>query len=1043
MLLHCTSKCSCQVPARIAPFSDQFILLKCGSQPSESTCTHSLRRAAVPLPAEAVLTISKDPVVIDMKSMIAFQAPSTLVGCPTEHIIMQLKRTKKLHNELKHSLPDGGQKILDRVNMLTLCTAKRLFTIREPESAPQCANQPTRDETNIQADTHATTQSNAPDINDISIAFKPARVIYKGHSKRHYGDTKSSATTEINLVGLMEQSAEELKQLETGGAAIQVSPIVATSLFKHQREGLFWMLQREKSSRVDSSKWAGKLPNGGIVADDMGLGKTLQMIALISTSGPRNPEYKGGTLILCPVSLADQWEEQIATHTISLAASTTENRALRVLQYRGSTRHQYDFSKYDVVIASLDIIKADNRKPDRHGIARVPWRRIVIDEAHLIRSHDSERFRSIMPLQAESRWVLTGTPLSNGPADLFPLFAFLRFPGVKSPEDWRHHFPKGAEDPSKLQRYLRTVMLRRTKTSICIELPPRKDIQRKFDFSSKERELYDWIERFGERIGPLYGAPREAMTVHTALRQVCNCPSLLVTDSNRDSIEYVLEQWHEFLLQQRSKIDASDEKIVCHFIRRQVAPQLVQKRKAYGWKDALIALSVYFTSRALNKTGYGQDDTKLQQTAVDADSNASEAALGDLSDIFGQLTLKPKQSVVACLDILDAIPSTKMDALVQSIHEMPQGDKGVVFSQWTKCLDAVEQRLQAEGIGYTRIDGKQTQSRRTTSLGRFRHSTGIKVLLASLKVADVGLNLNYANHAFVYDLSWNPQTQKQAVDRIYRIGQKQETFVHRMLVNNTVEAHVAHVQQEKLEDAARIVRPTQAPKKHPKQQQQQQLQKPRSMPNDRTVSSDAESDVSVSDQDSISNRALNFGDKDTTSTAAVNKPTPPKNQNQHQARVALGHVSLNAATSSYFVKGDKICTTKHATEVGAAAVQKKKVHRRGHHHRHQRRSNGQSKLTPHAFADTRCSKLQVFADASPRCHQKHSKNKHRRHKLNAAAAAAAAAAARLPPLAQKKNKDRKNRHRSRKNQNKNKNMSKNMIRLTQQDRNRAIVPSSE
>jgi SNF2 family DNA or RNA helicase len=86
---------------------------------------------------------------------------------------------------------------------------------------------------------------------------------------------------------------------------------------------------------------------------------------------------------------------------------------------------------------------------------------------------------------------------------------------------------------------------------------------------------------------------------------------------------------------------------------------------------------------------------------------------------------------------------------------------------------------------------------REEMVNRFQHSRADKIFALSLKVAGTGLNLTAASHVIHYDLWWNPAVENQATDRAYRIGQKKNVMVHRMICKNTFEEHIDEMIQKK------------------------------------------------------------------------------------------------------------------------------------------------------------------------------------------------------------------------------------------------------
>lgn len=130
----------------------------------------------------------------------------------------------------------------------------------------------------------------------------------------------------------------------------------------------------------------------------MGLGKTLQVISLILAGGP------GTTLIVAPVSVMSNWSQQIQRHVL-------KENAPRTCIYHGSSKTAVasDLHKHGVVITSYGILTVE---ASRGGpLMNMRWRRVVLDEGHIIRNAKTRVAEASCKLQAQSRWVLSGTPM--------------------------------------------------------------------------------------------------------------------------------------------------------------------------------------------------------------------------------------------------------------------------------------------------------------------------------------------------------------------------------------------------------------------------------------------------------------------------------------------------------------------------------------------------------------------------------------------------------------------------------------------------------
>ncbi len=140
----------------------------------------------------------------------------------------------------------------------------------------------------------------------------------------------------------------------------------------------------------------------------------------------------------------------------------------------------------------------------------------------------------------------------------------------------------------------------------------------------------------------------------------------------------------------------------------------------------------------------------------------------------------------------------KLEHLATSILEIAsEGQAALVFSQFVKGLDLVEEKLKSAGISYLRMDGGTETGKRKQLVAAFQKEDGPAVFLISLKTGGAGLNLTRASHVFHLDPWWNPAVENQASDRAHRIGQKRNVFIHRLLMRNTVEEKMMVLKERK------------------------------------------------------------------------------------------------------------------------------------------------------------------------------------------------------------------------------------------------------
>ncbi|MGI9577999.1 MAG: SNF2-related protein [Microthrixaceae bacterium] len=143
----------------------------------------------------------------------------------------------------------------------------------------------------------------------------------------------------------------------------------------------------------------------------------------------------------------------------------------------------------------------------------------------------------------------------------------------------------------------------------------------------------------------------------------------------------------------------------------------------------------------------------------------------------------------------DDIGSAKLDRLLEDLTQViAEGHRALVFSQFTRYLTRVKDRLDEAGIGYSYLGGRTR--RRDEAIARFTDGD-VPVFVISLKAGGFGLNLTQADYCFILDPWWNPAAETQAVDRTHRIGQTNPVMVYRYVATDTIEEKVMELKARK------------------------------------------------------------------------------------------------------------------------------------------------------------------------------------------------------------------------------------------------------
>jgi SNF2 family DNA or RNA helicase len=244
--------------------------------------------------------------------------------------------------------------------------------------------------------------------------------------------------------------------------------------------------------------------------------------------------------------------------------------------------------------------------------------------------------------------------------------------------------------------------------------------------------------------------------------------------------------------------EASDERVVDAVLSRALRPVILRRTKAAVAPDlpARIERTLEVELEPKQRAYYDQlhrvvRDDVLQQV------NSKGLGRSKLHILEGLLRLRQ----AACHPVLAdpskrALPSAKLDALIPALADLAaEGNKALVFSQFTGFLALVRAALDAEQIPYEYLDGRTKD--REARVARFQEDPACPVFLISLKAGGHGLNLTAADYVYLLDPWWNPAVEAQAIDRAHRIGRTRQVIATRLVARGTVEEKILTLQASK------------------------------------------------------------------------------------------------------------------------------------------------------------------------------------------------------------------------------------------------------
>ncbi|KAL8662377.1 MAG: hypothetical protein Q9202_004772 [Teloschistes flavicans] len=616
---------------------------------------------------------------------------------------------------------------------------------------------------------------------------------------------------------------------------------VQTPLYRHQRQALMFMMQRESGWALDGRYqdiWKAETDEqgqkvysnyitgekqmrppeqfkGGLLIDAPGLGKSLSILALIAADldgrndPDRRPHTKCQTLLVVPKSLIETWKDELLKH---LKPSST----VRSREYYGKGRKDLleSLDEYTLVITTYSVVRKDWNESVKRGdldqrkietLHDVCWRRVVLDEAHIARETSKTFAKSICALRADRRWAVTGTPIQNRLTDLYSLFKFLQCYPFSNLKVFNNHVTRNwkANDPiavAKLKNLVNCLSIGRPKDTI--ELPPRNDVLVPVQLGVQEEQLHQAIQRDARHNLDIANGDSLFNTLRQVnlLRLVCN-HGLRSNGSDQYHQSFSTKEvaWTQRAAQWRfDHLDALGlaqcSNPGCNQDLSSSLPQDTEHEhedEPYIEKDLTILCSGCHAKGSKDTSSYiAVCHHSPRQHHGDASAECNNTFDGE--DTFSmsqnQSTLIPP----------DYVPP-KIKRLIRDLQEVPANTKSVVFSSWTKTLEIVRCQLSSKSIRSIGLDGTMSSTSRAKTLRAFRNDEGIKVLLATISCGGVGLDLTAASRAFIIEPQWNPMSESQALDRVHRLGQKKEVVLTRYITIGTWEQKVVTVQRKKQE----------------------------------------------------------------------------------------------------------------------------------------------------------------------------------------------------------------------------------------------------
>lgn len=526
----------------------------------------------------------------------------------------------------------------------------------------------------------------------------------------------------------------------------------------YQLAGYEWM----------SSLWENGI--NGILADEMGLGKTLQVIALFCHLYEMG--VHGPFLVVAPLSTIPNWLNEFTRFAPKVPCllyhgSVKERTELRKKVTQTATCEEVSVPMLPVVITSFEIAMND-----RPAFQNLKWRYIVVDEGHRLKNRNCRLIKELKLYQSYNRLLLTGTPLQNDMAELWSLLNFLLpevFDDLRVFESWfdaKEIHEAAAESSERilkqeqqkhilhtLHQILTPFLLRRVKSDVDLEIPPKKEVLVYCPLTTRQKDMYKAVVE--KTIAELLDTNKEE--------------DLAPEDSGRGKRKKQEVDYSIFL---DERLPANDEKL----------EEKMQKETEY-LESIKRSSETSAYSKAMERLNRNEINFSIKSRMMDMRKAVNHPYLIDYPVMEDGMYFRIDEDLVNICG--------KLKILDQMLAELLRtGHKILIFSQMTRMLDILGDYLNLRNIIYSRLDGSMNYLDRQENIDRFNTDPSVQVFLLSTRAGGLGINLTAADTCIIYDSDWNPQQDLQAQDRCHRIGQTKPVMVYRLVTAGTIDQKI-------------------------------------------------------------------------------------------------------------------------------------------------------------------------------------------------------------------------------------------------------------
>jgi len=505
---------------------------------------------------------------------------------------------------------------------------------------------------------------------------------------------------------------------------------------------------------------------GGILADDMGLGKTCQVVGLLARmlddyDNEVTKDWPFPNLIVVPPSTLDNWILEFKKFAPDL----------NVMKYSGSRAERDDIAEelaedpehYHAIVTSYTQF---SQKEDLRNLNSLGINAAIFDEGQILKNPTTLQYGRLHQLRTKWRLLISGTPIQNHLMEMISLLNFVdpelfrdRMEAIRYVFDHKIHTRNltntallYGERVSRARSILEPFILQRQKDQVGQNLPKKTHSIIYCDLPPAQKEVYDKYEKMFRT------EPSARMKEAVGARG---------NDMNNVWIQLKKAALHLQLFRRHFSDETTEEMADILFNR-------------VPYKELDLA------------------EPKIHLLLQDLKSR---------SDFDLHLYCQDFLPLLRKFDVPKG--SWKESGKIKKLLELIEGyrkngDRVLVFSKFTKIIEILSYVLSHDDIEYCMLTGASAVGERQKEINRFQKNADIPVFLLTTGAGGTGINLTGANKVIIFDMSSNPQDDRQAENRAHRLGQTRPVEVIHLIARGTVEELIYKACQKKIELAEKV-----------------------------------------------------------------------------------------------------------------------------------------------------------------------------------------------------------------------------------------------